>query len=117
MRKRTVRSGLRFMIAGIVCIILATFFPAQMSTLLFLGLPDEAHVSFLGFFVGGVCAGWGIVMTAIGIMQSGIDDIRVRLMPTIMLLFSLVILFFVLAYSSVSRPQPPHLEPGESVNI
>jgi hypothetical protein len=117
MRKRTIRSGLRFMIAGIACVILATFFHAQISNLLFAGMADEGKLTFLGFFLGWMLSGYGALWTVAGFVQSGANSERVRLAPTFLLLVSLVVLFFVLAYDSMSSPRVPPLQPGETINI
>ena len=119
MRKKTVRSGLNFMLAGVVCVIIATFFPVQAATLLLLGIGGDVRVTFLGFFLAGVCGGFGVLVSAAGLLQSGGDDERgVRLAPTVLVLLSLVILFFVLAYNAFTTiPQSPALPRGESINI
>jgi hypothetical protein len=101
-----------------IVVMLATFFPGQVASLLFLGMADEVRLTFLGFFIGGACGGWGVLVAAVGLLQSGTPgEARIRLMPTIMLLFSLIILFFVLTYNFVTTTHPPQLEPGESVTI
>ena len=117
MRKKTVRTGLKFMLAGMLCVIIATFFPVELARLLFLGIGGEVRVTFLGFFLGGMCGGCGVLVSAAGLLQGGGGENGVRLVPTVMLLFSLVILFFVLAYSALSTPQSRPLPRGESVDI
>jgi hypothetical protein len=118
MRNKTVRSGLRYVTAGVLCIILATYFPSQVSRYVFLGLADEVRLSFLCFFLGGMASAWGIIIAAAGLLQSGAQQTRVRLAPTVLLLLALVALFFVLAYNSFTVPQTqPQLQPGESINI
>jgi hypothetical protein len=117
MRKKTVRSGLRFMAAGIACVLAVTFFSAQLSSLLYLGLENEARLTFLGFFVGGMCGGCGVLVAAAGLLQNGSDAGRVPLAPTVLFLISLVILFFVLVYNSFTVPATPQLQQGESINI
>jgi hypothetical protein len=117
MYKKTVRSGLRFMATGLVLVLLATFFHAQMASLLFLDFENEARLTFLGFFLGGVCGGCGVLVTAVGLLQSAGREPGVRLAPTVLLLLSLIALFFVLAYNSVSVPRAPVLPSGESITI
>jgi Flp pilus assembly protein protease CpaA len=117
MRKKTVRTGLKFMLAGILLVMVATFFPWEVSQMLFLGIGGEARVTFIGFFLGGMCGGCGVLVAAAGLLQGGRDEIEVRLAPTILLLISLVILFFVFAYNSLTTPRSPSLPRGESVQI
>ena len=118
MRKKTVRTGLKFMAAGIICVTVATFFPAEAANLFLLGIGGEVRITFLGFFLGGVCGGCGVLVAAAGLLQSGGDERGVRLAPTIILLLSMVVVFFVLAYSSfTATPESPALPRGESINI
>ena len=117
MRKKTVRSGLRFIAAGIMCVMVATFFHSELSRLFFLDMFNEARLTSLGFFAGGLSGAWGVLVAAAGLLQSGSEEPRVRLAPTVMLLISLIVLFFVLAYNSISIPTAPSLQRGESVDI
>ena len=118
MRKRTVRTGLKFLVAGILCVIVATFFPGQAATLLLLGIGGDIRVTFVGFFLGGACGGCGVLVAAAGLLQSGGEERGVRLAPTVVLLFSLVVLFFVLSYSAFTTvPPAPALPRGESITI
>lgn len=118
MRDRTVRSGLRFIAAGMLFVMAASFLHGHISRLLFLEMANEARLTFLGFFVGGVFGGCGVLVAAAGLLQSDSPkEPRVRLAPTFLLLLSLIVLFLVLAYKSVAVPQAPRMHPGESVNI
>jgi len=105
------------MLAGILSVMIATFFPWEVARLLFLGIGGEARVTILGFFLGGLCGGFGVLVSAAGFLQGGADEKVVRLAPTVLLLLSLVILFFVLAFSSITTPRPPTLPRGESIAI
>ncbi|QWV92224.1 hypothetical protein KP004_13475 [Geomonas oryzisoli] len=117
MRKTTVRRGIRAICAGIIALIVATFFHSELSTLLMLGIEGEARLTFLGFFLSGMLGGFGVLMAALGLLQSGVGQPRVRLFPSLVLLFSLVVLFFVFTYTWITTPPPPALPPGESINI
>jgi hypothetical protein len=117
MRKKTVRAGLKFMLVGILCVTVATFFPGEAARLLFLGIGGEARITMFGFFLGGTFGGLGVLVAAAGLLQGGAAEKEVRLAPMVLLLLSLVILFFVLAYTALTTPEPPSLPPGESVDI
>jgi hypothetical protein len=118
MRKKTVRTGLKFMLAGVACVIIATFFPGEAASLLLLGIGGDVRITFVGFFLGGLCGGCGVLVSAAGLLQAGGDERGVRLAPTVLLMLSLVVLFFVLAYNSfTSPPESPSLQRGESINI
>ena len=117
MRKKTVRSGLKFMLAGMLSVIVATFFSDELARLLFLGIGGAARVTFFGFFLGGMCGGCGVLLSAVGLLQRGGDEKGVRLAPTVLLLIFLFILFFFLAYQSLTAPDAPSLPAGESIDI
>ena len=117
MRRRTVRSGMRFMAAGVICVILATFFQGQLSRLLFMGMADQARLTFFGFLVGWILSGWGALVAVAGFVQSGQGKETERLAPAFLLLVSLIILFFVLAYNAMTSPPSPQLRQGETVDI
>jgi len=117
MRKKTVRSGLTFMLAGMLSVTVATFFSDELARLLFLGIGGAARITFFGFFLGGMCGGCGVLVSAVGLLQGGGDERGVRLAPTVLLLISLFILFFFLAYKSLTAPESPTLPAGESISI
>ena len=64
MRKKTVRTGLKFLLAGVACVIIATFFPGEAASLLLLGIGGDVRVTFVGFFLGGLCGGCGVLVSA-----------------------------------------------------
>jgi hypothetical protein len=118
MRKKTLRSGLRFIALGILCLLAGTFLPAELSRLFFMGIDGEARITFLGFFLGGMFGGFGVLVAAAGLLLQGrADESHVRLAPTIMLLVFVVALFFFLTYNSMTVPTHPQLQRGESINI
>lgn len=117
MRKKTVRSGIRAIAASIISLMVATFFHDSLAEFLLLGLEGEARLVFCGFFLAGILGGFGVLVAAIGLLQSEASHSRARLAPSILLLLSLVFLFFVLTYTSFTNPAPPRLEPGESISI
>jgi len=118
MRKRTVRSGLRYMTFGIICVMVVTFFSGQLANVLLLGFFWEARLTLFGFFLGGAFGGLGVVITAAGLLLSGgPGDARLRLAPSVLALLGVVFLFVFLFYNSLSTPPVPQLPPGESIRI
>jgi putative flippase GtrA len=117
MRKTTVRRGIRAISAGIAALIAATFFHNELAIFLMLGMDGEARLTFFGFFLAGMLGGFGALVAALGFLQSGSGQPRVRLLPAVVMLFSLVVLFFVLTYTSFTSPPLPVLEKGESIDI
>jgi hypothetical protein len=118
MRKKTVRSGLRLITAGMLCLLAGTFFPVDLAGLFLLGFGGEARVILLGFILGWVLGGCGVLLASAGlVLQGGIDESRLRLTPSIMLLISVIVLFFFLAFGSFTPHQTPQLPSGESITI
>ncbi|BCG48061.1 hypothetical protein GEOBRER4_n2929 [Citrifermentans bremense] len=117
MRKRTVRSGIRAISAAIISLMVATFFHGSLAEFFLLGLDGEARLVFFGFFLAGVLGGFGVLVAAIGLLQSETPHPKARLSSSILLLFSLIFLFLVLTYTSFTNPPPSRLAPGESINI
>jgi hypothetical protein len=118
MRKKTVRSGVRFITFGILCLMVVTFFHAQLSTIFFLGYGGDAHVTLLGFFLGWLFGGLGVVIAAAGLLLQGRgDESRLRLAPSVLVLLTVVFLFFFLVYNSFTQPPSPQLQRGQSITI
>ncbi|WP_136514118.1 hypothetical protein [Geomonas edaphica] len=117
MRKTTVRRGIKAINAGLIALIAATFFHSEISALLMLGIAGEARLTFFGFFMAGMLGGFGVLVAALGLVQGSAAESRTRLLPSFMLLFSLVVLFFVLTYTWITTPAPPPLQRGESITI
>lgn len=117
MRKSTVRTGLRLILAGIVTVILATFYHGTLAALVSLTAAEEARLVFLGLFWGGALGGAGIIVAAYGLLRSGMLGSEVRLLPIMIVLAAAMLLFFLLLYSSLRETPPPRLRPGETITI
>ena len=106
------------MAAGILCLMAASFFHAELALLFFFGPGGEAQVTLLGFFLGGICGGFGVLLAAVGLVQQGgTNDAAVRLAPVVWLLICLVAIFFYSAFTSATTPKPQRLPAGESITI
>ena len=118
MRKRTVRSGLRYMTFGILSVLVVTFFSSQLAHVLWLGFFGEARLTLFGFFLGGIFGGLGVVVTAAGLLlPGGPGDARLKLVPSVLALIGVVCLFVFLFYNSLATPPVPQLPAGESIRI
>jgi hypothetical protein len=117
MRKATVRYGLKLILTGILAVTAATFYHAEIAALFFWGGIGEAQITLLGFFIGGLAGGCGVLIAAGGFLQSGADEKPVRLGPLFFVLLLAASLFFYLAYRSITHPGPPRVPPGESITI
>jgi hypothetical protein len=106
------------MTSGILCVMVVTFFPGQLSSLLWLDFFGEARLTLFGFLLGGVFGGIGVVIAAAGLLLSGgNNENRLKLFPSVLVLIGVVCLFVFLFYNSLATPSVPQLPPGESIRI
>jgi len=117
MNKRTVKSGLNLICAGIVAIILSTFFNDDVTRFLSLTVSGQKRFIVFGLFCGGLCSGLGIMIALAGALHSQADSRDIRLARTVLLLLVVILLFFVLFYRSIHSPLQPPLRPGEAIII
>jgi len=117
MRKRTIRSGLNLILAGIVSLILATFYHEHIARLFFLSPDSETIFIYLGFLSGGMFGCLGILTTVTGLVRSAGESKAVTLTYTLILLTAAFIIYFFLLYSSFTSPEPAKLRPGETITI
>lgn len=120
MRKRTIRSGIRLLLAALLLIILATFYHGGVARLLFLTPDSEQRLFGLGMFAAAALGGYGVVMAVFGlVLPADQRDARVRILPLFIMLFCAVAIIFYLFISSFSTPaneQQP-LRPGSTITI
>lgn len=121
MRKKTVRSGMRLVLAALMLIIIASFYLGGVSELLSLSLDAEMRFYRLGIFWAAAMGGYGVVVSAFGlVLPPRRSDQDVRLMPSIFLIIGVVSLFFYLLAASIHAPTEPtrdRLRPGETITI
>lgn len=117
-RRRTVRTGLRFIIAAGVLLLLGTFYSQQVNA--FFSLPGEGAIEFvkLSFFWSGIFGAIGVFTVVIGLMQRASATDRFSLLPAILLVVFLFTLYFTLFYRALFTPLAPQpLRPGETLII
>lgn len=117
MRKKTVKLGLNYLFCAIVVIIIATFFHDHIAWLFLLTPAGESDLTIAGIVIGGICGGFGVLIVALGFLQTADFDHDVRLKPIILALAAALFLFMMLLYSSFTNPPPPKLHPGETITI
>lgn len=121
LRKRTVRNGMRLVIAALILIIIVSFYHLQIADLFFLSIEAENRIYRLGIFWAAAIGSYGVVVTAIGFALSPQkNDFQVRLLPVFVLIFVFVFLFFYLLATSIespSREKQPRVRPGETITI
>ena len=121
MRKRTIRNGMRLIMAALVLIVLASFYHVQLSELFSLSSTAESRIYRLGIFWAAAIGGYGVVLTVFGLVLSPVrDDAGIRLLPVVIGISFIMFLFFYLLSSSLDAPgreEQRRLRPGETITI
>ncbi|OGU13391.1 MAG: hypothetical protein A2076_17205 [Geobacteraceae bacterium GWC2_53_11] len=120
MRKRTVRNGMRLVMAALILIILASFYHVQISDLFSLSMSAESRIYRLGIFWAAAIGGYGVVVAALGFALSPLkSDTQVRLLPLVFGISALIFFFFYLLSSSIDTParDEQRVRPGETITI
>lgn len=121
MRKRTVKNGMRLVMAALVLIILASFYHVQFSDLFSLSLDAESRIYRLGMFWAAALGGYGVVVMAFGFALSPLkNDAQVRLLPIFIAISAMIFFFFYLLSSSINAPardEQRRVRPGETITI
>ncbi|HEX9022674.1 MAG TPA: hypothetical protein VF799_02440 [Geobacteraceae bacterium] len=119
MRKRTVRNGMRLVLAALLLIILTSFFHGGVADLLALSAGAEQRFYSLGIFWAAAVGGYGAVLTVFGfILPARQNDAGIRLLPLFLLIVGVMTLFFYLFVASFNGPgREERLRPGETITI
>jgi nitrate/nitrite transporter NarK len=121
MRKRTVRNGMRLVMAALIIIILASFYHGTFSDMFSLTSAAGNRIYSLSIFWAAAIGGYGVVLVAFGfVLSSQRRDESVRILPTFMIIFGLIFLFFYLLSASINGPvknDQKRLQPGETITI
>lgn len=118
MRKKTVRLGIRLVIAAISLVTLGTFFHDPVAELFSLSASTEFRFVYLVLGWGGAIGCCGIVIAAIGLFR-GEQTSRnsIQLARTFWVLAAIIILFFALLVASFRGVGQPEHRPGKTVII
>jgi len=119
MRKRTVRNGLRLILAALLLIVLASFYHVGIADLFSLSADAEMRLYRLGIFWAAACGGYGVVLAAFGlVLPAEPRDARVRVLPMFIMILATIALFFYLLASSFNEPpRPERIQPGTTITI
>ncbi|MEI6207605.1 MAG: hypothetical protein WCP20_12555 [Desulfuromonadales bacterium] len=121
MRKRTVRNGMRLVMAALILIILVSFYHGNLADILFLSFAAENRIYSLGIFWAAAIGSYGVVLAALGfVLSSQKQDESVRILPAFLIISFLIALFFYLLAASISGPvkhEQKRLRPGETITI
>lgn len=117
MRKGTLKKGVNLLNAGLVAVILATFYHTGIAWLFRLSPAGETQLIFFGLFWGGVLGGAGIMVVLFGLLRQSVPGERTRLTPAVALLAVLAVFFLALWFFSSTTSIQPRLSPGETITI
>lgn len=112
MRKSTVRSGMRLLLAAMLLIFIAGFYSS---------ITPGATENFYGqiIFWATALGGVGVIMAVAGMIRSpGRDDHKIKIYPLLLLILAVIIFYFYLMTSSLFTPAIyERLHPGETITI
>ena len=74
MRKRTIRNGMRLVVAALILIILSSFYHEQLSDLFSLSQAAESRIYSLGLFCSAAIGAFGVVVAAFGFALSPLKN-------------------------------------------
>ena len=119
MRKRTVRNGLRLILAAILLIVLASFYHVGIADLFSMSEDAETRLYRLSIFWAAAFGGYGVVLAAFGlVLPADSHDAKVRVLPIFLMIIATMSLFFYLLASSFNEPpRPERLHPGDTIMI
>lgn len=120
MRKRTVRNGMRLLLASLLLIILASFYHTGMAAWFSFSSGDELRLYSLGMLAAAAMGGYGAVLAAFGLVLPADrrEDATIRIAPLFFMVLCAVMLFFYLFVLSFSSPGgDKEIQPGETITI
>lgn len=119
MRKRTIRNGMRLVLAALVLIIVASFYHADVSDFLTFSAGAERRFYSLGIFWAAAMGGYGVVLAAFGLVLPATPrDAGIRLLPVMLIMTIMVMIFFYLFAASLNAPvEERRLRPGDTITI
>ncbi len=121
MRKRTVRNGMRLVLAALIMIIAASFFHSQVTDFFSLSATAKNSVYQNGMFWAAALGGCGAMVTVLGfLLAPRKNDVEVRLFPLLIGIATLIFLFFYLLSNEIDSPardEQRRVRPGETITI
>ena len=119
MRKHTIRTGMRLVLAALMLIILVSFYHGGLADLFGLSFVGEERFYNYGIFWAAAIGGYGAVLIAFGfVLYGNARDSGVRLLPIFMLILVSIFLYIFLIASSFNVPsKPERLRPGNTITI
>lgn len=118
MRKSTVRSGMRMLLAALLLILLASFYHAGIAGLFTLSPAAAQKLYGQVIFWAAALGGFGVMVAVTGLVRSpDRSEPRIRLFPLLLMIAAVMALYFYLMASSFTSDRYERLEPGETITI
>ena len=119
MKKRTVRAGLRCILAAMVLVLVSTHFHEIIAQLFLLDGFAEMRLVQLGLFWAAMVGGYGVVVMVLGlILRPEHREDGIALKPLVLFIGAALLVFIWLSFRSLSGPEPVRrLRPGETITI
>ena len=119
MRKRTVRNGMRMLLAALLLIILACFYHGGIASLFSLTQGTEQRFYGWVMFLAAGIGAYGVMQAVFGLLLSAdLRDAGVRVVPLLLLVAFVIVLYFYLFVSSFNKPiEEQYLRPGTTITI
>ena len=117
MHKRTVKTGLNLILAGLVSATLAAFYHHYIGRILDVSGRGETIFIIIGLLLGIIVICLGILFASVGIIKKTKDKEDIRLSNTIILLAAALAIFLFLFYMSLPSTENPGLDPGRTITI
>ena len=121
MRKRTIRTGMRLILAALLIIILVSFYHDSVSDIFSFSYASETRFYEIGIFLAAAMGGYGVVSSAIGlVLPAQYKDSGIRITPLLLMIFCGISLFFyllVISFDTATEPVRERLRPGVTITI
>jgi len=120
-RKRTVRNGMRLVLAAMIIIIAASFFHSEVTDFFSFSATTKNSLYQNGMFWASAIGGCGAMVTVLGFLLSPRkNEAEVRILPVFMGIVTMIFLFFYLLSNVMNNPakeEQKRLRPGETITI
>jgi hypothetical protein len=118
LRRGAVVAGIRFITAGVVVVIAATYFSDFVARIFNLGTDAQNRFIVVGLTWGAIFGCTGIVTATAGFLAYGREgEKRITLLRPLLILVFALLLFFILFFYRGGKKEAEPLRPGETITI
>ncbi|MDA8429283.1 MAG: hypothetical protein M0T70_08515 [Geobacteraceae bacterium] len=112
---------MRMVLSALIIIVISSFYHGVVGAFLSLSYDAEMRLYQFAIFLAACMGSYGVVLSAFGLILPAMqNDLRIRVMPLLILIVALVALFFYLLAATFDVPTEPirdRLRPGETITI